>query len=93
MFMTCLVRNINGTSKRKPKGFISWQAFWEEKKGEEFMVCSNKECWHLAEVGAHVQRIGYRTSNEWYIVPLCRGCNNKSIEFEVLKADLIKVVG
>lgn len=90
--MSCVVRNINGTSTRKPKKFTSWQAFWEDKKGEKFNFCSNKECFNLAEVGAHVQRIGYRTSNEWYIVPLCKGCNNKSIEFEVLQANLVKVV-
>lgn len=87
--MSVLVRNINGTSDRKPIGFDSWKEFWESMKGESFLFCSNRRCIKVAEVGAHVQKAGLGASKEWYIVPLCKGCNNKTIEFEVYKNDLV----
>lgn len=89
--MECLVKNLNGTSDREPKGFNSWKEFWEDKKGKSFDYCSNLECCEIAEVGAHVQKVGYEESKEWYIVPLCKGCNNKSNKFKVDRCCLAEV--
>lgn len=90
--MSVFVRNINGTSNRKPKGFNSWKDFWEHYKNEEFFICSNRRCLNLAEVGAHVQKVGSSSSKEWYIVPLCKSCNNSTDEFAVSRNDLVRVI-
>ena len=90
--MNVLVRNINGTVMYKPRGYNSWKDFWETKKGEPFRLCSNCQCYHnIAEVGAHVQKASYGASNEWYIVPLCKPCNNKSETFYVDSYYLVRV--
>lgn len=91
--MSCLVRNINGTSTRKPTGFRSWKEFWESKKKEPFTFCAREGCYNAAEVGAHVQRVRAGASKEWYIVPLCKECNNqKDISFKVDQNYLVKLV-
>lgn len=87
------VKNINGTSDNKPpKGYSSWEEWWEEKKGRKFDTCSCHDCTNNAEVGAHVQKSSFY-SNKWYIVPLCKACNNKAKDevFEVREYDLEEV--
>lgn len=84
-----LVKNLNGTSDNNPPaGYVSWREWWEVKKGRKFSTCSRSDCSKSAEVGAHVQKVG--PSNKWYIVPLCKGCNNekKDLVFEVRDEDL-----
>ena len=52
------VHNLNGTSDNEPpKSFALWKDWWEEKKGEQFDQCSNRDCKNDAEVGAHVQKV------------------------------------
>jgi len=83
------VKNLNGTSTNTPPpGYSSWKAWWEAKKGRKFSSCSCGGCTYSAAVGAHVQKV--YGGNEWYIVPLCRTCNNQSssVIFEVRDADL-----
>lgn len=85
------VKNINGTTGRIPKGYSSWEDFWQSKKGKEFSDCSCKGCTDEAKVGAHVKKVD-SIDNKWYIVPLCKGCNSKSISFEVREDDLVPVI-
>ena len=89
-----LVRNISGTSSERygtpPKEFISWRAYWEEMTGKEFSRCSNTLCSNEAEVGGHVQKVE-SWDKHWYIVPLCKACNNKRSSFEVNGDDLCPV--
>lgn len=75
------VKNLNGTSDSKPKGYDDWKDFWEKKTNRKFKKCSCTECENNAEVGAHVKRVclhdlkGFE-DDRWYIVPLCKKCNN-----------------
>lgn len=83
------VKNLNGTTDNNPpKGFATWRAWWEHKKGRAFSTCSRGGCLNNAMVGAHVQKV--YGGNEWYIVPLCRNSNGLSsaTHFEVRDADL-----
>jgi len=75
--MIISVKNLNGTADRMPKGtYYSWKQWWEAKKYKTFpYFCSTYGCSNNAEVGAHVQKV--YEGNEWYIVPLCKSCNNK----------------
>lgn len=89
-----LVHNIKGTSDRKPNGeFDSWLDFWEKKKNEVSIYCSRKSCDNISEVGGHVQEHGKNTRNYWYIVPLCKKCNNinNTGSFEVSDDQLVRI--
>ncbi len=78
------VKNINGTSRHNPPaGYNSWLEFWEAKDGRSNVDCSVLSCRGKAEVGAHVIRTDI-PSNNWYIIPLCTSCNNKSSD-EIMK--------
>lgn len=83
------VKNLNGTSGRLPDGASSWKEYWENETGRKFGRCSCKGCGNTAEVGAHVQKSN-SSDRKWYIVPLCKGDNNKSSDeiFEVKSEDL-----
>ena len=83
------VKNLNGTTNNTPpRGYTTWKEWWEYKKSRKFSTCSRESCPQNATVGAHVQKV--YGGNEWYIVPLCRSCNNQSstVQFEVRDADL-----
>lgn len=72
------VKNINHTSQDRyssPKGYDSWEEFWEIKSGQSFpKKCQNINCKNAAEVGAHVKKTS--GDHKWYIVPLCKKCNH-----------------
>lgn len=85
------VHNLNGTSNSTPSdGSSSWKEFWENQTGRDFSYCSASDCTNWAEVGAHVQKSGAGTSNEWYIVPLCSRCNQRTGDFYVNSNDLVR---
>lgn len=90
-----LVKNLNGTSDNDPRshGYASWKDFWEDKTSRRFadITCSRSGCTHTPKVGAHVQKV--HGGDEWYIVPLCAGCNQLPSyhEFEVRDNDLVPV--
>lgn len=89
-----LVHNIKGTSDRKPYGiYDSWLDFWEKQKDDISVFCSCKDCNEISEVGGHVQKHGNDTEDYWYIVQLCKKCNNPhNIKpFEVSTKDLVRV--
>ena len=80
------VKNVNGSSRfESPAGYGTWLDYWEEKSGKTARVCSATDCFVNSRdklVGAHVQKVnGF--DNSWYIVPLCRGYNNRTDEFYV----------
>lgn len=88
-----LVHNIKGTSDRKPYGYSSWIRFWLDKKTcgtTTLCPCCNKNSW---EVGGHVQKHGSNTRNYWYIIPLCKKCNNpyNTVPFDVSENQLVRV--
>lgn len=88
------VKNLNGTTKNKPVNDKTWLEGWMRVKGVNSIVsCSNFTCIcsnMLDLVGAHVKKLD---SNEHYIVPLCKSCNNKSSNeiFWVEENDLVLV--
>ena len=89
-----LVHNIKGTSDRKPHGnYKSWLDFWEKKKDTISFYCSCKGCDELSEVGGHVQKHGNDTEDHWYIVPLCKKCNDphNTNPYEVNADDLVRI--
>jgi hypothetical protein len=68
------VKNLNGTTQRTCK-CGSWLKHWENFGGCFATICSVDGCNNDAEVGGHVQKVG--SDNKWYIIPLCKSCNNK----------------
>lgn len=86
------VHNLHGTKDYDPKdGKTSWLAWWESKSGKTAILCSNCACSHPAKVGGHVQKDGNNTTDKWYIVPLCYGCNDKESSFEVPQESMVAV--
>lgn len=77
------VRNVNGTSRFSPKGG-SWLDYWKEQTGESPYYCAANGCYETDLVGAHVQKVN-SIDKCYYIVPLCRSCNQRTDEFEVNK--------
>lgn len=84
--MITRVKNVNGSSRfANPAGYDSWLDYWEDKSGKTAKRCSATDCHLLGRsnlIGAHVQKVN-SYDNKWYIVPLCRGCNNRTDEFYV----------
>lgn len=80
------VQNVNGSSRfENPVGYNTWLEYWETKTGKSAWRCSAIDCHKFGRVnlvGAHVKKVG-SYDNSWYIVPLCRGCNNRVDEFYV----------
>lgn len=88
------VKNLNGTSKYKPKFDDSWLEGWERIKNKEAIFCHSCFCKKTDEdlVGAHVQK-NTEYDNKWYIIPFCKKCNNKnSDELFFVKEDELVLV-
>ena len=69
------VKNLNGTSQRTCT-CGSWLKHWENFGGCSATFCSVIDCSNIAEVGGHVQKAD-ENDKKWYIIPLCKSCNNK----------------
>lgn len=81
--MSTKVKNVNGSSRFVPSGYSSWLEYWEKQTGKKAYRCSATDCHHWGDlVGAHVQKV-YGTDQDWYIVPLCSECNQRTGSFEV----------
>lgn len=80
------IKNVNGSSRfGSPEGYDSWLDYWESNSGKCAYRCSASDCHYCGRsnlVGAHVQK-AFGTDKSWYIVPLCKGCNNRTDEFYV----------
>lgn len=68
------VRNLVGTSGNSCR-CRSWLDHWANHAGWRPTYCSVHGCMESATVGGHVQKVGL-FDRDWYIVPLCYGCNN-----------------
>lgn len=77
------LKNINGTADNVCS-CDSWIAHWENFSGEKapgycpVIMCTGKDI-----VGAHVQKGGNSTNQNWYIYPLCKAHNKHVGELEV----------
>ena len=77
------VTNVNGSGRyTPPSGYSSWLEYWEYKTGSKVTYCGAQNCYGTDLVGAHVQK-AYSSDKSWYIVPLCRSCNNRTDTFNV----------
>ena len=88
--MKVFVKNIKDTADcMPPKGYSSWEEYWESKTGRRFGYCACLTCNRRAEVGGHVKRIDRPAG--CYITPLCSKCNHytKEDSFCVDDADLV----
>jgi len=84
------VQNINGSSRfPAPRGYSSWLEYWEVHSGQKAFICSADGCFGTDLIGAHVQK-AYSNDLRWYIVPLCKSCNQRTDTFNVL-ATLVPV--
>lgn len=72
------VKNVNGSGRySSPSGYTSWLDYWKKQTGQNVFFCSKRTCSNTNLVGAHVQK-AYSTDYNWYIVPICNSCNQKS---------------
>ncbi len=80
------VKNVNGSGRfENPKGYNTWLDYWENQSGKTAWRCSATDCHKIGRinlVGAHVCKVSSYDAR-WYIVPLCKGCNNRTDEFYV----------
>jgi hypothetical protein len=74
-FVVC---NQNGTSRIARCSCGSWLNHHRVHGGGLRRFCARVGCSGLAEVGAHVRMLDRRSSRQWWIVPLCKGCNHFS---------------
>jgi len=78
------VKNVNGSSRfPAPSGYDSWLEYWEKQTGEKKSVCGALNCSNRDLVGAHVQKAN-STDEDYYITPLCRSCNQRISDFDVV---------
>ena len=77
-------KNLNGTGNRScPSGYSSWLNYYMSQNGLRVTPrCGHKGCANLADVGAHVKKVG-SVDNSWYIIPSCYSCNGISDSFEI----------
>ena len=86
------VKNLHGTKDNYPSGYSSWKDYWMKKKGYWPKFCARSDCFGPAEVGGHAKKVG-SLDNRWYIVPLCKSCNNDhDAEFYVKEDMLVPVI-
>lgn len=79
------VKNLRGTSDNFPRNSATWLEHWEKQTGKRAVYCHASGCFEYGReslVGAHVKRCDI-SDRTWYIVPLCRGCNQRTDEFMV----------
>ncbi len=77
------VKNVPGSSRfPKPRGYNSWLEYWSAHKGYTSPFCSAYGCYSTGLVGAHVQKVNSMDLS-WYIVPLCKSCNQRVDTFDV----------
>lgn len=84
------VKNVVGSSRwPAPSGYSSWLEYWEKQTGKKESICGAVGCSNTDFVGAHVLKAN-STDGHYYITPLCRSCNQRTDEFDVVW-DLVPV--
>ena len=76
------IKNINGTSDNICK-CNSWISHWKKFSGQTTDYCQANGCVKTDLVGAHVQKGGGSTDQNWYIYPLCNAHNQSTGELDV----------
>lgn len=82
------VRNIIGTSQHQCS-CGSWLNHWKKLSGKMANKCAATGCNGTDLVGGHVQESSgpslfrKKNGNDWYIIPICKGCNLKTEIYEV----------
>lgn len=88
------VKNLKGTSSHSCN-CGTWLNHWKSFSGyyrispSEEIFCSVIGCRNKATDGGHVKKISsgiaraIPESNNWYIVPLCKQCNQRTDEFDI----------
>ena len=90
--MNIKVKNRNHTADNDAKCCGTWIAHWKKHRGFSPSYCRGCNYTGKDLVGGHVNKVGNNTDDKWYIVPLCKGCNNiKDKEFCVEESDLVWV--
>ena len=85
------VHNLNGTSDNDPRAPDgSWIQYWRSYKGRTPLICPRCGKLLLDPVGAHVQKDLIYGDGSWYIVPICRGCNQALTSFDVDSSLLLR---
>jgi hypothetical protein len=90
--MAIRVHNLNGTSDNSaPYPYCSWIRFWKSYR-PGLIPTHCPRCGKLLydPVGAHVQK-DTLLDRKWYIVPICRGCNQANTSFDVESTLLVPV--
>jgi hypothetical protein len=78
------VKNVVGSSRwPAPSGYSSWLDYWEKKSGKRVSICGVVGCSNTDLVGAHVKKVN-STDEKYYITPICRSCNQRTDEFDVI---------
>lgn len=90
--MKIAVKNVSGSSRfEKPRGYASWLDYWIAQKGYRPKNCSACGCSPFEGlVGGHVQKV-ISLDTHWYIVPLCKSCNQRTDIFYVDDSLLVPV--
>ena len=78
-----IVKNISGTSSHKCSCCSSWLEHWWKYGNSRRTTCARRGCNNPIDVGAHVIHTDGRASNQWWIVPLCHGCNRLTEPFAI----------
>lgn len=87
------VKSRQGTKDNDCKCCGSWRAHWTKHFGYSPSRCRGCGAKLPAEdlVGGHVIKVK-STDHKWYVVPLCKSCNNSEpFEFDVKLKDLVWV--
>ncbi len=76
-----LVRNINGTSAERfsnssSKDGNTWLEIWRREAQSDRTTCCVLDCSNTDLVGGHVMIVDKRSSNEWWLAPICHYHNH-----------------
>lgn len=91
--MAIRVHNLNGTSDNSAlEPYNTWKEYWKKLHPSHMIPMRCPRCGRflLDPVGAHVQK-DTLLDRKWYIVPICRGCNQANTSFDVESTLLVPV--
>lgn len=68
----------------------TWLDHWKNFSEQNISTCVVINCDNNAEVGGHVKQINIIRDN-WYIIPLCKKCNNRRYDILDISESVIFV--
>ena len=92
-----IVRNINGTSGERyarsgSRSGSSWLETWRQKTHSDRTTCCILGCGRKDLVGGHVMKCDGRSSNEWWLAPICNMHNNHTNTSEMTLDSRVELV-